>query len=258
MIPEIILPSISLGLAITGVLIALRMDNIIVALGRSDSIYNRFKTGAKSMGFDLNAERILGLRMLAVVLVMLLGVVIGFTLNWFTAFTFSAAAVGIYYSPVAWLNSKEKERIKDLSKEFPMMVSLLKVYARAGGLYQALKIVKNAVQGELKRQLDILVVELEIYPLQEALDRLSDRCKYPPLTNLVSVLLMGINNGNDIDEILDKFAKGAYRVRVDEIKRKIKAQPIIQTLMPAILMFALLLIIVYPMFSNIITSLNKF
>jgi len=255
---ELVLPSVLLGLSVSGILISLRMDDIITTLGRADSLYNRFKSGAKSMGIELNAEFILGLRMVAVVLVVLLGIVIGSTLNWFTAFSFTAAAAGIYYSPVAWLNSREKERIKDLSKEFPLMVSLLRVYSRAGGLYKALKIVKNAVQGELRRQLDILVVELEIYPLQEALDRLSERCKYPPLTNLVSVLLMGINNGNDIDEILDKFAKGAYRVRVDEIKRKIKAQPIIQTLMPAILMFALLLIIVYPMFSNIITSLNKF
>lgn len=255
---ELVWPSVLLGLSVSGILISLRMDDIITTLGRADSLYNRFKSGAKSMDIELNAEFILGLRMVAVVLVVLLGIVIGSTLNWFTAFSFTAAAAGIYYSPVAWLNSREKERIKDLSKEFPLMVSLLRVYSRAGGLYKALKIVKNAVQGELRRQLDILVVELEIYPLQEALDRLSERCKYPPLTNLVSVLLMGINNGNDIDEILDKFAKGAYRVRVDEIKRKIKAQPIIQTLMPAILMFALLLIIVYPMFSNIITSLNKF
>lgn len=255
---ELVWPSVLLGLSVSGILISLRMDDIITTLGRADSLYNRFKSGAKSMGIELNAEFILGLRMVAVVLVVLLGIVIGSTLNWFTAFSFTAAAAGIYYSPVAWLNSREKERIKDLSKEFPLMVSLLRVYSRAGGLYKALKIVKNAVQGELRRQLDILVVELEIYPLQEALDRLSERCKYPPLTNLVSVLLMGINNGNDIDEILDKFARGAYRVRVDEIKRKIKAQPIIQTLMPAILMFALLLIIVYPMFSNIITSLNKF
>lgn len=117
---------------------------------------------------------------------------------------------------------------------------------------------KMAEKKRLSLKTVVLVVELEIYPLHEALDRLSERCKYPPLTNLVSVLLMGINNGNDIDEILDKFAKGAYRVRVDDIKRKIKAQPIIQTLMPAILMLALLLIIVYPLFSNIITSLNKF
>ncbi|SHF16595.1 Type II secretion system (T2SS), protein F [Desulforamulus putei DSM 12395] len=255
---ELILPSVLLGLSVSGILISLRIEDVITALGRADSLYNRFKSGAKSMGIELNAEFILGLRMVAVVLVVLLGIVIGSTLNWFTTFSFTAAAIGIYYSPMAWLNAREKERLKDLSKEFPLMVSLLRVYSRAGGIYKALKIVKDAVQGELRRQLDILVLELEIYPLQEALDRLSDRCKYPPLTNLVSVLLMGINNGNDIDEILDKFAKGAYRVRVDEIKRKIKAQPIIQTLMPAILMFALLLIIVYPMFSNIITSLNKF
>ncbi|WP_333870970.1 type II secretion system F family protein [Desulforamulus putei] len=255
---ELVLPSVLLGLSVSGIAISLRMEDIISTLGRADGLYQRFKSGAKSMGIKLNAELILGIRMVAVVLVMLFGLVIGSTLNWFTAFSFTAAAIGIYYSPIAWLNAREKERLKDLSKEFPLMVSLLRVYSRAGGIYKALKIVRDAVQGELRRQLDILVLELEIYPLQEALDRLAERSKYPPLTNLVSVLLMGINNGNDIDEILEKFARGAYRVRVDEIKRKIKAQPIIQTLMPAILMFALLLIIVYPMFSNIITSLNKF
>ena len=258
MIFELVLPSVLFGLSIIGIVISLRLDDIITTLGRADNLYQRFHHRTKSMGIELNAELILGLRMVLVAMVVLLGIVIGSTLNWFTAFSFTAAAAGIYYSPVAWLNTREKERIKNLSKEFPLMVSLLRVYSRAGGLYQALKIVKNAVQGELKRQLEILVVELEIYPLQVALDRLAERSKYPPLTNLVSVLLMGINNGNDIDEILEKFAKGAYRVRVDEIKRKIKAQPIIQTLMPAILLFALLLLIVYPMFSNIITSLNKF
>ncbi|MBC7324113.1 MAG: hypothetical protein H5T99_02215 [Moorella sp. (in: Bacteria)] len=55
------------------------------------------------------------------------------------------------------------------------MVTLLKVFSRAGDLYQAMRVVRGAVRGELKRQLDILAAELEVFPLPEALDNLAKR-----------------------------------------------------------------------------------
>lgn len=254
---DVLLPALLFGLAIFGIIVAFQMDNIVLTIGKNDRLYHKFKTAANDLGIELNAEFILGARMVFVVVCCVIGLALVVSMNRFFMFPF-IFAFGAYYYPINWIGTKEKERNKELTSEFPLMVSLLRVYSRAGGLYQSLKIVRNAVKGELRRQLDILNVELEIYPLHEALDRLSYRCKYPPLTNLVSVILMGIKNGNDVDQILEKFSNAAYKTRVDELKRKIKAQPIIMTLMPAMLMFALLLLIVYPMFSNIITSINTF
>ncbi len=249
----IILASVSIGV----LFLTLRVDNIILVLGRKDRLYERFKRGTETLGLEINVELILGARLIAAIFFLLIGIAALISANT-ASFFFIILAIAVYYYPIKWLNNKEAERINDIKREFPLMVSLLRVYSKAGGLYQSLKIVPYALNGELRRQLDILNIELEVYPFKEALDRLAERSKFPPLTNLVSVITLGMNTGADVDDILDGFAKAAYDVRVNEVKRKIKAQPIIMTVVPGVLMFTMLLLFIYPMFSNIIDGLNSF
>ena len=114
------------------------------------------------------------------------------------------------------------------------------------------------MRGELKRQMDLLAAELEIYPLKTALDNLAERSQFPPLTNLVGVVMMGINTGTDVDEILRGFSRRAYGQRVNDIKRRIKAQPVLMAAIPAVMMLSLLLLFVFPMYANIIDRLRAF
>lgn len=185
----------------------------------------------------------------------------------FTAYTlyglklagfFMILAILAWIYPENWLAKKEKERIADLEREFPLMVTLVRVYARASDLYKALNIVRGALRGELKRQMDILASELTIYPLKTALENFSARCQYPPVTNFVSVVLFGITTGTNVDNILESFSKRTYQSRVNDIKRKIKTQPILISVLPAMMMMGLLLLFVFPMYANIIDKLRAF
>lgn len=178
------------------------------------------------------------------------------TVFWGIVLVVLAAVAWLY--PDRWLENLEKKRRDDINREFPIMVTLLKVYSHASDLYQALDIVRGALKGELKRQLDILAGELAVFPLKEVLERFAYRCRNPLINNFVSVVLFGIQTGSNVDQILDTFARRSYEVRVNEIKRKIKAQPIILSVLPAVMMFALVLLFVFPMYANIIDKLRAF
>jgi pilus assembly protein TadC len=156
------------------------------------------------------------------------------------------------------LNYLEKKRIQELDREFPIMVALVRVFSKASDLYRALFVVRDAVTGELHKQLNILAQEMAVYPMAEVLNNFAVRCKYMPISNFVSVIQYGIITGSDIDDILASFSQRTYSNRVNKIRRKNKVKPIIMTLIPAFMMAVFVLLLIVPMFTNIITKLNQF
>ncbi|WP_258359095.1 type II secretion system F family protein [Moorella sulfitireducens] len=206
---------------------------------------------------EVDPEAILGFRAIAAGTAVLAGVIV-WPANLFLASFFLAAGGLLYVLPGKYLERQEERRLKDLRREFPTMVTLLKVFSRAGDLYQAMRVVRGAVRGELKRQLDILAAELEVFPLPDALDNLAKRAGYGPLANLVGVVLMAIQTSADVEEVLDTFARHAYDERVNEIRREIKVQPILMAVIPAVMSLSLLLLFVFPMYASIIDRLSAF
>ncbi|MFZ5645595.1 MAG: type II secretion system F family protein [Bacillota bacterium] len=209
------------------------------------------------LGDKTDPDLILGVRVTGAATALAVGFTVYFAFP-SLAFIFFAAAPLIYVIPQKVLAAREKKRVGEISREFPLMVTLLRIYSRAGDLYQAMRIVRGVMRGELKRQMDLLAAELEIYPLKVALDNLAERSRFPPLTNLVGVVMMGINTGTDVDEILRGFSRRAYGQRVNDIKRRIKAQPVLMAAIPAVMMLSLLLLFVFPMYANIIDRLRAF
>lgn len=163
-----------------------------------------------------------------------------------------------YKLPEAHLDKLEKNRKEDINREFPIMVDMVRIYAQASDLYQALKIVPHALKGELAGQMQVLSAELEISPLAEALENFAHRCGLRQVQDFVGVVLQGIRSGMDVDEILQRYSSMAYERRVTEIKRKIKTQPLILSVLPGMLMFSLILLWVLPMYTNIIQKLKAF
>lgn len=253
--------SILVSMAVLLLIAAIKAPpDVIKAAGRVGSSKNSremFRVGLQRLGDKTDPDLILGARVLGAATAIAVGITVYFTAPP-VAFIFFALAVVIYIVPQKMLAARERKRIEDIRREFPLMVTLMRIYSKAGDLYQAMRIVRGAVRGELKRQMDILAAELEIYPLKQALDNLSERSQFPPLTNLVSVVMMGINTGTDVEEILNGFSRRAYEQRVNDIKRKIKAQPILLAAIPATMMLCLLLLFVFPMYANIIEKLNAF
>lgn len=206
---------------------------------------------------EVDPEVILGFRTIASAAAVFAGVV-AWPLGLPLAGLFLGCGALLYILPEKYLEAKEKQRLQSLRREFPLMVTLLKVFARASDLYQAMRVVRGAVGGELKRQLDILAAELEVFPLPEALDNLARRAGYAPLANLVGVVMMAIQTGADVEEVLDTFARHAYEERVNDIRRKIKVQPILMAVIPAVMSLTLLLLFVFPMYASIIDRLRVY
>lgn len=215
----------------------------------------QFYERAADLGIYVDADLVMGLRtIVAAALAVISGLVL--VKARLPGLLLSAGALLAWQLPERWLASVEKERHEDLIREFPTMVTLLRVYAKAGDLYRALNVVRGALRGELRRQMDIMAAEMEVYPLQQALENLARRCKYAPLSNFVGVVLLGIKSGADIDKILASFAAQSYEQRVNEIKRRIRMQPVIMSVVPAMLAMCFLLVLVFPMYANIIERLQ--
>lgn len=236
------------------------LENVILRIGKRTprKIRREYQESFDLLGLTMSPEYLAGLKYGGTFLAGGLALVCFIAGAGFFAFVCMALALAAWVYPDKWLEDLEKKREEEINREFPVMVTLIKVYSHASDLYQALNIVRGALKGELKRQLDILASELTVFPLKDVLERFAYRCKSPIISNFVSVILFGIQTGSNVDEILDTFARRSYEVRVNEIKRKIKAQPIILSVLPAVMMFALVLLFVFPMYANIIDKLRAF
>lgn len=187
--------------------------------------------------------------------------VIGLLVVWkspFIGIPILMLALAGFKLPIQYLDKLEETRKEEINREFPIMVDMVRIYAQASDLYQALKIVPYALKGELSKQMQTLSAELEIAPLTESLENFAHRCRLQQVQEFTGVVLRGIKSGMDVDDILQRYSSMAYEKRVTEIKRKVKMQPLILSVLPGVLMFSLLLLWVLPMYSNIITKLQAF
>ncbi|OPX92845.1 MAG: hypothetical protein A4E53_00332 [Pelotomaculum sp. PtaB.Bin104] len=167
-------------------------------------------------------------------------------------------AILIWRLPFRLLDLLDKRRKEDLRKGFTFMVSQVRIYAKAADMYQALKIVPYAIQGPMGKELRLLSADLEMSPMAEALDSFAKRCGLKEAQDFAQIVLLGIKIGADFDteKILSNFAKVLQKRRVGEIKRWIKLQPILMTLLPAALLWIFMLMFLTPLYAEIISSLK--
>jgi len=207
-----------------------------------------------------------GLDIDPVPLIRLRAVILGAGLVWAIAAGIAVGINGMLF-PVAltligwklvdnYVNGLQKKRQEEIAREFPLFVNMIRVFSKASDLYIAINTSRQLLQGELRKQLDIMMQELQTRSVRDALRRMAERCNYTPMNSLVSVLISGIETGSNIDEILGTFASRVYESRVNEAKRKVKSQPVIMSILPALLGLFLLIVFIYPLFSDIIRKLS--
>ena len=155
-----------------------------------------------------------------------------------------------------YIDGLQKKRQEEIAREFPLFVNMIRVFSKASDLFIAINTSRQLLQGELRKQLDIMIQELQTRSVRDALRRMAERCNYVPMNSLVSVLISGIETGSNIDKILEIFASRVYESRVNEAKRKVKSQPVIMSILPVLLGLFLLIVFVYPLFSDIIKKLS--
>lgn len=154
------------------------------------------------------------------------------------------------------LQTLERKKMREVEAEFPLFVSQMLVFSRVADFLRALEAAGRSLSGELGKQVRRLRQEMDYLPVELALRRFARRVKYPPLESFVSALLFGIVTGADITGVLETFGRRAYETRVNELKRKVKAQPVWLSFLPVGLGLFIVLVLVYPMFTDIITRLR--
>ena len=234
--------------------------NLMLSIGARapDDWKIRYNGYIQNLGLKVSPELVAGIRLGGFSLGMVIAVLLWVAYGALWALLGAFIAFLSFFLPEQYLVRRERKRIEQLSREFPTMITLVQVFSKAADLQKALNIVRFAVTGGLQKQLYRLATELATYPLPRALNNFAERCDYLPISNFVSVLQYGFDSGADIDSILGTFSHRTYENRVNEVKRNIKARPTIMVFISGAMALIFVLLLIVPMFSNIITKLNSF
>jgi len=158
--------------------------------------------------------------------------------------------------PDLFLNFMEKKRKEELLRDFPLLMDQVKIYARAAGYYHALKIVSRSFKGALGGELAVLSAEMELVGLIEAVNNLAARCGIPEIRDFARIMAVAETTGADISNILVNYSTMARQRQVSRIKRKIKIQPVLMSILPGVLLIIFILMFIIPMVTGIIQQIN--
>lgn len=158
--------------------------------------------------------------------------------------------------PGIFLNFMEKKRKEELVRDFPLMVDQVKIYAMAAGYYYAIKIVSGSFKGALGRELALLSAEMELVGLVEAVKNFAARCAVPEISDFARIIIVHETTGADISGILVNYSNMARQKQVSRIKRKIKIQPILMSILPGILLIIFMMMFIMPLVTGIIQQIN--
>lgn len=211
---------------------------------------------ARQADLEVNLTPYALLRVAAAVLAAVFAVILSLTSGPFTGAAALLLGLGVFRFTRGAVRKLEEKRRKEIEAEFPLFVSQVLVLSRAADLLRALEAAGRSLSGELGRQVRKLRQEMDFLPVKTALRRFARRVKYPPVESFVSVLLFGITTGADVTEVLESFGKRAYEARVNELKRRVKAQPVWLSFLPVGLGLFIILVLVYPLFTDIVTRLR--
>lgn len=151
----------------------------------------------------------------------------------------------------------EKKRKEAILRNFPLMVDQVRIYANAVGYYTALKIVAGAMKGPLGSEMKVLSAEIELLGLLEAVNNFAARCDIPEVADFARIIRVEQTTGADISQILLNYSNMTRKRLTSRIKRKIKIQPILMSILPGILVIIFMMMFIVPMVTSIIQQINS-
>lgn len=147
-------------------------------------------------------------------------------------------------------------RRREIAREFPIFLSQFAVLMRVADVYHAIDAAVSGLEGPLGKEVVKLREEMKYLPLRAALRNFARRLKYEPADHFVSTILYGMTTGADVVPILESHAEQTYAEHVATIKRRVRSQPVWLSFLPVGLSFVILIILVFPMFMDIMTKMQ--
>lgn len=211
---------------------------------------------AADAGVELNLGRFSLIRLSALVFSLVLAVLLVLLYGPLFAAAALVVALGVFRLTRQGVMKLREVRARAIAREFPFFVSQLVVFMRVSDIYHAIEAASKSLQGPLGDELRRLREEMNFLPLRAALRNFARRVRYEPARAFVSTLLYGITTGADVLPILESYARSAYEEYVNDIKRRVRAQPVWLSFLPVGLGFFILIVIVFPLFMDVMTKLN--
>lgn len=179
---------------------------------------------------------------------------LGSLLWWTRGASLTALAVVVCSAAVAgvmardqWLTRQARRRQQRILAEFPALAELLSLAVTAGeGATQALDRVARLSHGELSQELQLALAQARTgATLPDALQALSRRAGSPPVTRFVDGLVVAIQRGTPLGEVLRAQAQDAREAArtalIEEGGRREIAMmvPVVFLVLPVTVLFAL-------------------
>lgn len=157
------------------------------------------------------------------------------------------AAVAGVMARDQWLTRQARRRQQRILAEFPALAELLSLAVTAGeGATQALDRVARLSHGELSQELQLALAQARTgATLPDALQALSRRAGSPPVTRFVDGLVVAIQRGTPLGEVLRAQAQDAREAArtalIEEGGRREIAMmvPVVFLVLPVTVLFAL-------------------
>lgn len=159
--------------------------------------------------------------------------------------------------PSVLLDSKAKRRQSRIRREFPGIVDLLALCARAGlNLDRALEVAARLTKGELARELGRALKELYVgrRPIA-ALRNLCDRVPLPEVEALVTALAQAETLGTPVGDLLATQASVARNLFRQQIEATVGRLPVLLTVCTLVFLFPALFVLV--LLPNILTFMGS-
>ncbi|MHB8157421.1 MAG: hypothetical protein ACYDEQ_08530, partial [Desulfocucumaceae bacterium] len=175
--------------------------------------YSNSKEELKTLGKRLEALRVpvsaevfaAGKKVFIILLVLTGGFLLAGGQNWGLLILLSVPMSGKLSDLM--LDLREKKRKEAIQGDFPLMVEQVKVYAKAVGYYDALKVVARSWKGVLGRELGLLSAEIELLGVIGAIDNFANRCNVDEIRDFARIITVEHSTGADINDILSNYAK---------------------------------------------------
>jgi tight adherence protein C len=157
-----------------------------------------------------------------------------------------AAPIGGFLAPDLWLRRLAAERARQVRRELPILLDLLRVTVEAGAsLAEALRSVGERAAGPLAAELRATARQVALgVPLAEALDALCVRVPLPEVRALVAALERARRHGAPLAETLTAQARDARFGLARRIREEAaRAGPKIQLVVALLLVPSVLLLV---------------
>jgi tight adherence protein C len=225
-------------------------DKVIDFFGRFTPTYSvtqsNFKLAIAGNPFGIHAQEYYGIR----VLFLLAGVAIAILINFKSGFSNvlmmilgGAIILFMLFLPIAWLDSKVKERQNELRRNLPDALDMLSVCAAAGlGFDQSLKKICEFWDTPLSAEFRHVLQDMDIGETRaDALRSMSLRIDVSEISSFIAIIIQAESIGMSFSDVLHSQAKQMRilrQFRAKEIANSLPAKmilPIVLFIFPALI-----------------------